>query len=472
MRTSSAAPSGQIARAFELVNSRRYEEAEFLCREIITETPGHPDAQHLLAILDINKKKFVSALEFVRGAIQVCPDRSEFRNTLGLVQRQLNDHDAAAESFGKALDLDPAAHSIRLNLIDCLHYLGRYPEAAPLCQAIRSVEPKHPQIFLAQGNQHLGENQFEEGIRAFRQCATLFPKFGFGLFRLATAYALNGQSEESIAAFKTAIEAEPRNTKYYYHLTIALINVGCAEEALRVCNSGLAHAAADNRLLSVKIVALERAGETPDTDCLLAWDSLVQSRVVTAPAEFGTLEAFNGALLKHIKAHPSLKTSPAGNATRHGDHSGEILIEPKGPLSVFERVVQGALGDYIEAVGNKSNNSFVRNRPPRLKLTAWSVLMRSGGHQLPHIHPSGWVSGVYYVSIPPAISSDDPSHAGWIEFGQPGPLIRNSDDLSVKLVKPAEGLIVLFPSYLYHRTIPFYDRRRRVCISFDVLSQD
>ena len=36
-------------------------------------------------------------------------------------------------------------------------------------------------------------------------------------------------------------------------------------------------------------------------------------------------------------------------------------------------------------------------------------------------------------------------------------------------VRPEEGLLVLFPSYFYHRTIPFDDPGTRISIAFDVV---
>ena len=42
----------------------------------------------------------------------------------------------------------------------------------------------------------------------------------------------------------------------------------------------------------------------------------------------------------------------------------------------------------------------------------------------------------------------------------------------VRLFKPEEGLMILFPSYFYHRTIPFEAEDVRISISFDVLARD
>ncbi|MCW5581951.1 MAG: hypothetical protein KIS72_11480 [Luteimonas sp.] len=36
-------------------------------------------------------------------------------------------------------------------------------------------------------------------------------------------------------------------------------------------------------------------------------------------------------------------------------------------------------------------------------------------------------------------------------------------------IRPEEGTMLLFPSYFYHRTLPFEDESPRISIAFDVL---
>ena len=81
--------------------------------------------------------------------------------------------------------------------------------------------------------------------------------------------------------------------------------------------------------------------------------------------------------------------------------------------------------------------------------------MDAQGHQLAHTHPDGWVSGVYYVRIPSQVDDEDPEHAGWIEFGRPLRELIGDAEPDTRLICPSEGQIVLFPSYVYHRTLLF-----------------
>jgi hypothetical protein len=38
-----------------------------------------------------------------------------------------------------------------------------------------------------------------------------------------------------------------------------------------------------------------------------------------------------------------------------------------------------------------------------------------------------------------------------------------------RTVRPEPGLLILFPSYFYHGTVPFEDHRHRTTIAFDVV---
>jgi hypothetical protein len=96
---------------------------------------------------------------------------------------------------------------------------------------------------------------------------------------------------------------------------------------------------------------------------------------------------------------------------------------------------------------------------------SWSSRLRDSGFHVNHLHPGGWISSCYYVDLPPAV--DNPTEQqGWIKFGQP------SFDVGLaprRVIQPVAGKLVLFPSYMWHGTIPFRDAHPRTTIAFDVL---
>ena len=89
-------------------------------------------------------------------------------------------------------------------------------------------------------------------------------------------------------------------------------------------------------------------------------------------------------------------------------------------------------------------------------LSGWSVVLRKGGHQKRHIHPESVVSGVLYIQLPEE-SADEGKKEGNLLF----------PSNNMKMVTPKEGMLVLFPSYLPHQTIPIKSNDERICIAFN-----
>jgi hypothetical protein len=93
------------------------------------------------------------------------------------------------------------------------------------------------------------------------------------------------------------------------------------------------------------------------------------------------------------------------------------------------------------------------------------VQLQPGGFHVNHVHPAGWLSSAYYVELPDA--AGDAERAGWLAFGEPGMAVEGMGP--DHFVRPEPGMLVLFPSYLWHGTVPFNEGGRRLTAAFDVL---
>ena len=104
------------------------------------------------------------------------------------------------------------------------------------------------------------------------------------------------------------------------------------------------------------------------------------------------------------------------------------------------------------------------------KLTAWAVVMDTRGHQIPHIHSASRLSGIYYVKVPRIVAAPGNGQHGWVEFGRATKDFRCVVEPEVRAFQPEEGLMLTFPFYFYHRTIPFESEEKRVSIAFDIIA--
>ena len=97
---------------------------------------------------------------------------------------------------------------------------------------------------------------------------------------------------------------------------------------------------------------------------------------------------------------------------------------------------------------------------------SWSVRLRPAGFHAVHTHPMGWISSALYVTVPEQEKLGTPP-AGHLQFGAPPP------ELGLPLepygeVVPTPGRLALFPSTMWHGTVPF-DDGERMTIAFDVV---
>jgi uncharacterized protein (TIGR02466 family) len=101
----------------------------------------------------------------------------------------------------------------------------------------------------------------------------------------------------------------------------------------------------------------------------------------------------------------------------------------------------------------------------------WGVVLGRSGYQNPHNHPSGFLSGVYYVALPPGVARGE-DEAGFLEFGASnvrGPDGREIVSPNRLRLRPEEGLMALFPSHFWHRTVPYEENVERISLAFDLV---
>ncbi|MCX7282823.1 MAG: putative 2OG-Fe(II) oxygenase [Novosphingobium sp.] len=97
---------------------------------------------------------------------------------------------------------------------------------------------------------------------------------------------------------------------------------------------------------------------------------------------------------------------------------------------------------------------------------SWSVRLRPGGFHSVHTHPMGWISSTFYVTVPQGHALGAPP-AGQLQFGAPPPELRLGLE-PYGAVVPQPGRLALFPSTMWHGTVPF-DDGERMTIAFDIV---
>lgn len=77
----------------------------------------------------------------------------------------------------------------------------------------------------------------------------------------------------------------------------------------------------------------------------------------------------------------------------------------------------------------------------------------------------GWISSAFHVAVPSAVNE---GRQGWLKFGEPE--LPTTPKLEAEyFIKPTPGTLILFPSYMWHGTVPFGGAEPRLTAAFDAL---
>lgn len=430
------------------------------------------DATHLQArILLLKALLAMDRLTDADHALQQTPvataEHRELRACEGRIHLLKGRLEKATLALQRARELGDTSTQTGLGLTRCLLDAGDASGAIELLNTIIEQEP-----MIADHHSLLGlalhrAGRVEAALAAVEQALRIQPASAHFVTAKASLLFELERNEQAEQALDEVIELAPTLVSPYLLRIERLIADAEPARALKVCEQYLQGVGPECDILAAKSFLLHAMGRSEQAAALMDYEGLIATTIVTAPDGFVSLSDFNTALCAHILDHPSLSTlSTANKATRHGRQTGNVLLGDRGPFVAFEQVLWSAAKDYVRTLKREPGHPF-RARPPALDaLYAWAVVLERGGYQSPHIHPAAWLSGVYYPKVPAIVSQGD-SEQGWIEFGAPPPELALSPAAPTRRIKPEEGLLILFPSYFYHRTLAYDSDEGRISIAFD-----
>ncbi len=467
-----AAVEATLAAAIQRLRSGQRDRAEVIFRRVLEAQPSHPVALHLLGEIALQRGQYEAAADLIGKSVAHRPDYAEAHSSLGVAIMNQGNNEAAAASYQKAVALKPGFADAHVNLGVARANQGRLDEAVASFRKALALAPNAARTHYNLGKALKDQGKFADAVAAYRRAVALAPNAPRIHQNLGNALNLQGLHEEAIAALRKAIAIRPDYARAHTNLAAVLLQHGAARAALEVCDSYLEDHPGTTDVLAVKAFVLDELGQRDAVRFLVDFDRLIRPTQFKSAPGFDSLADLNAALKHHVYAHPTLEYEPRRYSTRFGKHSGDLLVEPKGPVAVLEEMIGGAVEDYMRALPADPAHPFLASPPRQWRLKAWAVAMESQGHQVPHNHPAAWLSGVYYVQVPGVVAMAGQGEAGWIEFGRPPADIHCTVEPEVRALQPKEGLMVLFPSYFYHRTVPFEAAEERISIAFDVLAED
>jgi uncharacterized protein (TIGR02466 family) len=458
-----------LAEGVSLQRAGKIREAESIYRRVLEAAPDHADALHLLGVAARQSGRNDEAIDLIGRAIAANPQNATYHSNLGTAFEAAGRREEALSSYRRAVEIKKDFPEAQFKLGSLLQAMGKNGLAAQALRRAVELRPDNANWHLLLGTALAASGKHEQAAVVLRRAAELDPKLADAHHRQGLSFLALKRRDEALAAFRRAVAIDPRHDAALFSLACHLMEDGDAQGVLAACDEVFARDPGNCRMVSWKIAALTELGKRDEAMKLLDFDRFVRPVEVTAPEGYADVAAFNAALVGEVTTHPTLVFEKSGHATRHGGHTGDILIDPGPAVAALEAFIRQAVADYERALDCDPDHPLRAAKPDRWRLQAWAVVMDTKGHQLPHIHPAAWISGVYYPKIPISKTPPRDPHAGWIEFGRPQDNMHTKAEPDVRLYRPKEGLMFLFPSYLYHMTIPNEAGEQRISIAFDMV---
>jgi Flp pilus assembly protein TadD len=165
----------------------------------------------------------------------------------------------------------------------------------------------------------------------------------------------------------------------------------------------------------------------------------------------------------HVMQAPYLEQSVRGGTQT----DRQLFFHPDPIIQAAKAKIQSAVKDYVCHLppADALHPLLGTPRGEQLFEGSWSVKLGAQGYHSCHTHSRGWISSAFYVSLP-SEPKMGPEPSGWLRFGTPPPELGLSLDAYTQ-IEPKAGRLVLFPSTMWHGTVPFNDGER-LSIAFDI----
>ena len=518
----------RLASAYEDYRHKRYESARGHLEGLV-----HPKVAHLLGMISRRQGRLVEARRHLEWAARKSSKDVEIVLSLGQLYRQLREPALALENFRQVLALakdEPSKRKARSALAEVLIERSEVEEALSVIRGLPASDAA-TQYLRGRACMEMGDLTqardalskafaieptdqvlqtyaqvlwLDEDTQAFEALVTSASKqpglgaaavgvarsscrfdwaweIGLGVaaehenmtgFRtvMATLAVDRGDATSAIALAGDIVRANPVFGPAVAPLISGQLMQGSTDKAEILIQRMREAEPLGQHWIGYELVAARQLGR----DVSAMTSDLVGVYELPVPEGFASLAAFNQAFADRLSQLHQSKQQPLGQSLRGGTQTGRNLATLDDALvKSYLKALRIPVAQHLEKIGSAASNPCsARNTGEFVIDDCWSVTLGESGFHESHVHPEGWLSSAYYVSVPERVAmestTDAPDRSGWLKFGVP-PLALPVQQEVLKWVEPKPGLLALFPSYLWHSTEPVADGGLRVTAPFDVL---
>ena len=495
------ANSTDINRAISLLNAGNLAQAEILCAQLLSKHAPNFTLQHILSLSLDGQQKFTEAATSYEKAILLQPNNADLHFNIAIIythlseQNQLlNGFEMAKKHYLAAIKINPNFFEAHGNLGTVLQRQGLIVEAIASYQTGLTINPADARGHFNLGTALRDNGDLSAAVHSYLRAIELFPNYTDAHNNVGETFRDMGNMADAVKAYQAALALNPQHARANYNMAEFLVMSANYSQAIDFFEQSQLDDWQERILYCLykakqfEAFAQKRdilLSQKPHTSPFLATLCTHYSQNFNVPDPYNFckngLDFVYHVSLPELQAGSALHTAllydietakiaerKQGRLTNGQQSAGNLFKRPEASFRQLAEIIKQQFLCYREKF-SQADCELINHFPQNPEFaSAWYVKMQQGGHLSAHIHEIGWLSGAVYLAMPDAPTG---GVEGAFEYGTHGddyPINQTVQKFATAQILPNVGDIVLFPSSLFHRTIPFNADQPRICIAFDL----
>jgi protein O-GlcNAc transferase len=244
--------TSMLARAIDLHQQGRLDEAEANYRIVLKVEPSNPVALHQIGLVELQRGRLSEADKYVSRALQIDSGFATGYLTLGAIRREMDEVESSLEALNQAVSRMPQnpkafasraftliklrRHRDAINDLECaiqlgadsadcrqglgvsFQALGELDAALPHYQRALTLNPNLIKVWAYQGLIHYQRQRWAESLACFQRVLQLDPNDDSALGNCAELHEKLGHHDESLALYQQLVERQPTHALAHYNI--------------------------------------------------------------------------------------------------------------------------------------------------------------------------------------------------------------------------------------------------------------
>ena len=382
-------------------------------------------------------------------------------NILGLAYKAQGDYVLAQELYEKLLVSVPENTLFLGNLGNVYTVLGRLDKAEECFKKALGIEPGQVDSIISLGNIFVQTGRLDDALLTFKallkSCDKMTAEEMDGInYRIAEIYRSKGQAfvDKALHHFKQS--GHPLSGAHYLELTYI--------------SKGRTAYTKEERKVNIKTELSPLIGAV-QTHASIRYGYADSNQFCKDPLEYiyhsklSSEEGFDDGLVENLLSIKTSLSSVSQDLLNNGVQSaGNLFISDDPSIEAIKKIIVERIQNYRNKYKD-SEDGFIKKWPKDVDLYGWIIDLKKGGSLNSHMHKLGWLSGSLYLKL----EKQQGSSQGNIIFDLNGGNYPTESKLYPSIEFNIEkGDIVLFPSSIFHKTVPFESENNRITLAFDI----